>query len=368
MKVLHLTSSLKVGGAESLLVDLVRQLKTENMQNYVLYFHDGPNSELLKKLSIDCFQIKGLFKMYDPVFLFNLLKTIKKINPDCIHASLWSANLLGTIAAKILKIPILTSIHLASNLEKETQDSRFRSLLDRISFSSDKIIVVSNSVRNQLILKFPSLKKKLEVILNGVDTDSIACAKKLISPELSHSIEKFIIGSVGRFIARKNHKLLIESFYELKKFEREYNIIFELHLVGQGPLENELKKLVQDLKLFKSVKFIKTDNAREVYNTFDCFILPSEQEGLSIALLEAMASELPVIVCSQLKHDVIINYENGLVVDLSKYQILKAIRTILEDDILRVKMSQNARALIYKEYSLLRMAKDYYQAYKALCR
>ena len=353
MKVLHLISSLKVGGAESLLVDLVAELQSMGVENYVIYFHDGPNSEKIRNLKIDCVQVSGLFKMYDPFFLFNLFRTIKKINPDCIHSSLWAANILGTIFAKLLRIPNLSVIHLASNVEGETQNSKLRSLLDRITFWSDKLVTVSYSTHKQLIDKYPDLKNRLNVILNGIRLDSVTPAKR--------DNHNFVIGTVGRFIPRKNHKLLIEAFSELRRDK------IELHLVGQGPLEVELKNLVESLNLQKYVKFIKTDNARIFYSTFDCFVLPSEQEGLSIALLEAMSAGLPVIVSGvkNLEHDVITHRKDGLVFNLTKNDLVRALRLIVDDKELRDRLAKNGNLLV-QNYSLDRMTTNYFDIYKGL--
>ena len=356
MKILHITSSLKVGGAESLLVDLLKDLKERGIENSVLYFHEGPNVEKIKNMQIECIKVEPLFKMYDPIFLFNFFRLIKKINPDVIHSSLWAANFLSTIASKIFKIPILCSIHLASNLEDKSSDSRIRAFLEKITFKADSLVAVSHSLKYELVQKYPQLKNKIEVIENGIDVNRFGCS-------LQRQSSNFIIGTVGRFIPRKNHKLLIEAFSELHKIYPET----ELHLVGQGPLENELKNLVFNFGLVSEIKFIKTDDASQLYKNFDCFVLPSDQEGLSIALLEALASGVAsIVVGKDRKHDLISQNENGLIVKKEKNELIFAISKLILDPDLKIELSQNGRELANSKYSLDKMVSSYIEVYKRI--
>jgi len=109
IKLLHITSSLKMGGAESLLCDLIKNMDHEMFEHHVIYFHDGPHSVCLKELGIPIYQIKGLISLYDPLFCTRLYKLVKKIKPDCIHTLLWVANVSGRIIARLLKIPIASA-------------------------------------------------------------------------------------------------------------------------------------------------------------------------------------------------------------------------------------------------------------------
>lgn len=352
MKILHLISSLKVGGAESLLVDLVADLQQKNIQNYVIYFHEGPNLQKLQNLNVECFQIKGLLKMYDPIFLYRLFKQIKNINPDCIHSSLWAANFLGAVFSKLLKIPNICTLHLGLNI-KNKKESFFRRALENFSIkNSFKTIAVSNSIKNSF--QDLQIKKNIEVIENG-----IRLSKKKF--ESRFNPQKIVIGFVGRFIQTKNHKLLIEAFSELKKNKKN----IELHLIGHGPLEQELKNLVLGLNLQDLVQFIKTDSAKNFYKNFDIFVLPSEQEGLSIALLEALSEEVPVIVVGQnFDHEVITNELNGLIINLSKEALILALDRLICNLDFAKQLGKNGRALVENKYTLDRMAQGYIDIYK----
>ena len=327
-KIVHLITSLKVGGAETVLYDLVRKLDTNLFDNYVIYFHDGPNVTRLNKCGIKTFQIKGLICKYDPIFLFRLFKLIRKIKPDCIHSSLWSANVLGIIIARLIKVPIACALHLATNFESTGTNSFFRTSIDKIILPlANRIIAVSNDMVNDLknLNWFPF--NKLQVISNGIDINYIKQQAQISSYNRStYKIKDdcFVIGTVGRFIPRKNQQLLIESFALLSKTCANIH----LFLIGYGPLEDQLKLKVNALNIGDKVTFLKTDQAYGFYPLFDCFVLTSDNESFGLVTLEAMVFSLPCVVTNyNLNHQIITNGVDGYVVkpgeSVSLYNKLK---------------------------------------------
>src|SRR3982750_1406571 len=89
--VVHVISSLKIGGAETVLYDLTRGLHVKGYQQSVIYFHEGPFSAQLCSLGIQVYYVMGLICLYDPVFWWRMYRLLHNLNPDTIHASLWSA-------------------------------------------------------------------------------------------------------------------------------------------------------------------------------------------------------------------------------------------------------------------------------------
>jgi len=151
IKVLHITTSLKTGGAETVLVDLIRNLDKASFENIVICFYDGPNGEKLEKLGVKVYKIKGLICNYDPIFLIRLFLLIKKIKPDTIHSLLWASNILSTVIAKVLRIPVACAIHLANNFESTGKNSFFRNVLDRVVLpKANAIIAISDKMVGDL--------------------------------------------------------------------------------------------------------------------------------------------------------------------------------------------------------------------------
>lgn len=313
-KILHITSSLKIGGAESLICDILDHIKND-YNNFVIYFHGGPNVEKIKKLGIQTYQVKGAFCKYDPIFCLRLFLLIIKIKPSLIHSHLWSANLLSSLCASLLRIPIICNLHLVSNSEQKSKNNLLRGLLDKITFKlSNKLICVSDKMYKEIVLARPLFKNKIKVIQNGVDYKKITAASRQniqLREFYNLTSEHFVIGSVGRLIERKRYDLLINQFnLALKDCSH-----LRLFILGSGPLENNLKKLVKKLNIQDKVIFESSNSAYGFYPLFNLFVMTSKEEGLSIALLEAMScGKTTIIISPTLEHEVIEHEKNGFIV------------------------------------------------------
>lgn len=113
--------------------------------------------------------------------------------------------------------------------------------------------------------------------------------------ELGIPLDKKIMLSVGELIPRKNHETILRALSIRKKFPEIYVIC------GHGELENYLKRLIIELDIKEKVYFLGyRKDVWEIYHLADCFVFPSHQEGLPMALLEAMACGLPVI-CTDIR-------------------------------------------------------------------
>ena len=127
----------------------------------------------------------------------------------------------------------------------------------------------------------------------GIDTQKykkIEVDKKEKRRSLGVKEDNFLLLSVGELIKRKNHEVIIHALAELN----DPNIIYLI--CGQGQLENHLKNLIKELHLENNVKLLGFRNdVAEICKVSDMFIFPSLQEGLPVAMMEAMACQLPVI-------------------------------------------------------------------------
>ncbi len=132
----------------------------------------------------------------------------------------------------------------------------------------------------------------------GVDIkkiqNSLVCVKEK-RKELGAAPADIMILSVGELSRRKNHEIVIKALSQIQNPDIQYFI------VGEGELEKDLKELISDLGLERQVHLagFRTDVA-ELCKVSDIFVFPSRQEGLPVALMEAVASETPV-VCSHIR-------------------------------------------------------------------
>lgn len=346
-RVLHVTSSLKLGGAETILVNLIKYLP--DYEHYVIYFHDGPMREKLEELNISTYNIRGKIFRYDLFFLIEFFKRIKIIKPNVIHSLLWAANFFGALFAKITKIPVICAMHTV-----RAHQGILRNLFDSFYLKyANKIVAVSDNVANSFKGKIP--KNKLIIINNGVDFDDfqVIRLKRKINDETK---KYFTIGAVGRLVKVKQFDVLIKSFANLRE---KYNNI-KLIIIGHGPEFKNLKKLIQSLNLSSDIKLL-TGQSTDYYHLFDCFVQPSKFEGLSIALLEAMAIGIPCIVTSQNGvHDVIENNINGIIIKPNDNQMLEnALISLCENKNKRKSLANQGLFKVKEKFSIVNTAKIY---------
>ena len=137
--------------------------------------------------------------------------------------------------------------------------------------------------------------------------------------------DKFVLLSVGELIARKNHELVLETISMMKELPEFERIVYLI--CGQGVLLDQLKQKTMMLGIENKVRFLGyRSDIPDVCNASDLFVFMSKQEGLPVALMEAMACGLPVI-CSNIRGntDLVTDGKNGRLIDLTAEKLEQAI-------------------------------------------
>ena len=308
MKLLHIISSLEMGGAQAILYDIVTHLKKKGYVQTILYMHDGPYRERFQNAGISIKQVRGIVSVFDPICFVRLVIQMHHFRPDCVHTVLWAANWLGRFAARLLAIPCIASLH--NNYD---QNGMVRMLLDKMMpYRNRAIIAVSDEVKRSFNRTHPTISN-IAVIPNGIDVTAVhdrARAEQITREQLGLSQEHFVIGSVGRFHPIKRYSFLLDTFALVHQRYPHARLV----LVGEGEQEQYLREYAKKRKVAPFVKWVVGQQAYGYYRLFDCFVLASEKEGISIALLEAMSlGILPVITYHVAQHPVIQYGRNGYV-------------------------------------------------------
>lgn len=188
--------------------------------------------------------------------------------------------------------------------------------VERILAHYTDVLITINEEDYRNAKQFKLRKNGILEYINGIGIDTKKNAKIQVDKEekrkeLGIKKDTFLITSVGEITKRKNHKVVLQALAKLHNKNITYLIC------GTGILQEELKNLVQNLQLQDQVIFAgyRTDIS-EILKVSDCFVFPSLQEGLPVALLEAMTAGLPVI-CSRIRGntDLIKHNKGGYLVD-----------------------------------------------------
>lgn len=284
MKILHIITSLRTGGAEKLMVDLLPRLRDFGNEVELLLF-DGtrtPFYDELEKVDVKIHHLAIGGNVYNPLNIFRLRKYLTDY--DIVHTHNTACQYF-TPLAKILsrnKCKLFTTEHNTFNRRRAILGWEY---IDRFIYKHyDSIISISQKATDNLIA-FIGNKYKISTIENGIDLSKF----KLLSPANFNSRNK-IITMIAGFREQKDQDTLIKA---LSLLPQEY----KLWLVGDGERRQILEKLVIELDLGNRVEFlgIRSD-IPQILEKSHIVVLSSHWEGFGLAAVEGMASGRPVIV------------------------------------------------------------------------
>lgn len=283
----------------SLFENLVNGLDKQAFFQSICYLHGNMDKQNpLKKLGYEIFCIgipKKKLRRFRPSVVFQIARIIKEQRINIIHCQRHKPTVYGSLAAWMVggNIKVVTTVH-----GRNRTRTIGRNLLNRILFKRiSRIFAVSEAVRNDIIKTNWNLSAdKVATVYNGIDTKQFgnfnhtrqeAC-ERLYLPNK----ETFIFGTVGRLTKVKGQVLLLKAFASVCRRYPDTLLV----LAGKGPLEAELRHLAAELNIQKRVVFLGyRKDIPDVLRTYDVFVLPSLSEGFGLALVEAMATGIPVI-------------------------------------------------------------------------
>jgi len=313
---------------------------------------------------------EGIFvKFQFLIFIFcNVYYSCTKLKDmDIIHVQWPIPNGLGALFLKIFyNIDYINTIYGEEiYLSKRYHTVPIIKLL--VNKSSKTITISTGSLKT--CLESGLKKDKFEIIPFGVDT-------RFFQPEnLLKDKEIFQILSIGYLIERKGFEYLITAVEEVLKVHNNV----KLKIVGSGPLEVRIKKLIKELGLEETIEIIgnvSDEKLLEIYNLSDLFVLPSivdsqgNTEGLGVVLLEAMACKLPVIA-SNIGGipDIIHDGETGLLVpEKDSMEISLSIIKLIENEDLRELIALKGYNMVKEHFIWEKIAKEYISIYQEIIK
>ncbi len=352
MNILELEYSLGWGGQEKRTVRLINNLD----KDFKVFYIVRPNSTLYKrKKEINANVIPlEINPIYNPKTIFSLVNFIKKNNIKIISTHSGKDAWLGNILGKLTKAKVVRTRHLLTPNKNP------------LSYNlSDKVVCVSKKVEDNLI-KLGVKKNKLTTIYTGIDTEKFKPNSfKKLRKEFNIDEKTILIGIVAVLRNAKRHIDLIEAVDRLK------NENIKLMIIGNGPQEEKLKKIIKEKNLQN--KIIMTghrEDISEILSDLDIFCLPSSMEALGTSILEASACSVPVVasrvggIVECVKED-----RNGLLFEPKNVEDLtQKLKKLITDKNLRLFYKKNARIFIENNFSVKKMVELTQNLYREIIK
>jgi len=354
-RILILITTLTFGGAETQVVRLATELKMRGWKVSVVCMVK-PNAYVsqLEEQHIPVHSLNMKRGIADVRAIFRLASLIRDFRPDIVHCHMFHANLLGRFTRLFCRMPALVcTAHNFRETSEQDGPTWHKELLYRITDPlADKTTIICNAAFERYVRVGAVPRRKFQMIPNGVDTDHFKRSnnrRKNAREALGISSE-FVWLAVGRLVKQKDYPTLFRAL-ELLKHQQ-----FVLLLAGNGPLEEELREECRARGLEGQVRFCGArEDILDLYSAADAFVMSSEFEGLSAALLEAASTGLPAVVTDVGGNaDVVIDGITGYVVPpVAPDQLATAMHRLMALSPERLQtMGDAARQLCHEQFRI----------------
>jgi len=295
MKILYSCLSKSWGGLEMKTIEGAIQLIRKNIKVDILCYPGSRINLEAEKNKIRCITLKA-HGYFHPVKIFKLSGILKSNSYDLIHTQ-YSKDLWVLVPALNYirsEIPLVLTKRMESSVVKK--DILHKKLYNRVN----KILAISNVIRENVIKTCPVSPEKVILHFNGIDLEKFNPEKsdgKKIRDEFAFKDNEIIVGMLSRISYGKGYEELLNAAAILVK---EFSHIKFLLIGNSDPSEREyeekVKKLAEDLSLTERIIFtgFRKDVA-DLLSAVDIFVFPSHAESFGNALVEAMAMEKPCI-------------------------------------------------------------------------
>jgi glycosyltransferase involved in cell wall biosynthesis len=366
VKLLFIIHSLKFGGAERQLVELIKGLNHHSYDVHLICLDNVSEgyTELLSTEGIETTYFLRSYK-YDLRPIFSIYRFILKKQIDLVHTFENLGSMFGLLAAKLSRRPVVCSA------VRNAKDKNLKLKLSTKILSKFADIFVANS-RAGFVSRFSKIKPHFRVVYNGIDfnrfkndkVDILKIKKEIGVVDFNH-----VIGMIASLSTHKDHETLLNAAPMVLQKYPELCFLF----IGDGREREKLESKVRRLGLKENVLFLGYRNdVDQVIQILDIAVLLTNSdvilEGISNAIVEAMAVGVTVVASKGggtneiIKHDV-----NGILVSpKSVEKTAEAIIELLEDKTKAKRLATTAKIFVTEKFSLQRYVEEYENIYQDL--
>lgn len=378
IKIAYFIGTLKVGGTEKHLLNVVRHLDRSRFKTHVYCLSEGgPLEEAFREAGcgVTILGYKGLRPGRNELAVPKIvvafrefgrtIALLKKSRPDIVHCYLFHANLIGALAARLAGCPVVITSRRSLGYFKDGKPY-YQWLENLVNRFTDIVTVNSKAVMADVLRRERLDPKKIRLIYNGIDAtlyQEDRRARAEIRKEFSLRADTPLITTVANLIPYKGHADLLRAAALLYQQVPAARFL----LVGRDEgTETSLRKLAAELGLEERVIFAgpRADIPRILAAT-DIMVLPSHEEGFANVILEGMAAGLPLVVTNVGGNpEAVVDGETGLLVPpRNPEELAGAIRKLLAEPAYAQKLGEAARKRAAACFSLTRMIREYEEMY-----
>jgi len=356
MRILHVVEAF-AGGVFTYLEGLIKEQIKENEvyvaygirpltpKNVETYFDERVHFILVKSFN-------GAWgTMLNPKAYYEIRKIYKEVQPDIVHLHSSSSGFLGRIVLPCLKTPVFYTPNGYAFLNQKTSKINRAGyyVMEKLVGLRPATTIACSKGEYELSQK---LTKHSTYVSNGIDIDKL---DGLLTKQEKSSAHKFTVCTSGRILTQKNPAL----FNEIATLLPEVHFVW----IGDGEKENNLRYMLTSPNI-EITGWKSREESVKLLQSYDIFILTSIWEGLPLALLEAMYLKKVCIVTDVVgNRDAIKDQVNGYICT-SPADFADRIRSVMNDQSLYRKLSQNAYNDVIREYNTSVMNKKYTEIYK----
>ncbi len=360
------------GGAEQHILNLVTTFPAEEVEVAVVCFYDSLFASKLRQAGITVVTLDQ-FGRFDLRLLRGLRDAFQSFQPAIIHTHGVKANFFSRLASRGLHVPLLTTVHSFLRYDYASPLAyAIVSMMERGTRQWNRHYIAISEALASILRDQGVPGRDISVIYNGMDlspyrqTQSREEDRSRKRREWDIPADAFLFGTVARFVPVKGLPVLVDAFAKLQK---ETGSPSYLVLVGDGPEREGLENQVKLLGLESHVRFAGfRQDIPACLNAFDGFVHSSYYEGLGYTIIEAMASEVPVIAShvGGVK-EFVFHEQTGLVVEPGDSSALAlAMRQLKESAQLREAMVKRALEKVENSFTIELMTEKILALYRKL--
>lgn len=380
VRVARVIARLNIGGPARHVALLNAGMDPEHFRSWLVTGNENPGEGSLRDYALDrgveplvIPEILGRSSLAprDAIAIGKLFALFRRIRPHVVHTHTAKAGFLGRLAARAAGVPVVVHTyhgHVLSGYFGRAKTSALQTMERGLARLSDRLIAVSDRVRDDLIALRVAPPERFSVVPLGLDLAPMfrACAHRgEFRAELGVAPDAPLVGIVGRLFPIKNHALFLEAAARLAVIRPDVRYV----VVGDGVLRAELEDQARRQELAGRVFFTGwRHDLAAIYADLDVLVVSSRNEGTPVSAIEAMAAGCPVVATrvGGLPDLIDDNRTGFLAPPDDPIALCQAVHAVLADSEQNAAVCLAARADVEERFMASRLVEDMQSLYLAL--